>query len=152
AGSEEIEASLLATCPDPVRPAIVHGDFRLGNCLCTDDTVTAVIDWEIWSVGDPRVDLAWMVLFCDPANFPGVGEDDCPVPPADSVRAAYEQAVGVRLERFGWFEAMARYKMAAIMGNNLARHRAGRHHDPFQEGLVPTIRRLIDGAGQALAS
>jgi hypothetical protein len=57
---------------------------------------------------------------------------------------------GAAVEQFGWFEAMARYKMAAIMGNNLARHRGGRYDDPFQEKLVPTIRRLIEGAASLL--
>ena len=45
--------------PPPVGPAIVHGDFRLGNLLADERGITAVIDWEIWSVGDPRVDVGW---------------------------------------------------------------------------------------------
>ncbi len=34
--------------------------------------------------------------------------------------------------------------MAAIMGHNLRRHREGRHHDPYQETLPPTILSLVD--------
>jgi len=41
--------------------------------------------------------------------------------------------------------------MAAIMGNNLARHRSGGYDDPYQEKLVPTIRRLIESATVLLA-
>jgi hypothetical protein len=41
--------------------------------------------------------------------------------------------------------------MAAIMGHNLRRHLEGRHHDPAQERLPDTIRRLIE-TGFALAS
>jgi aminoglycoside phosphotransferase (APT) family kinase protein len=146
AGSEPLEAVLLATAPDPVAPSVVHGDFRLGNTLCTGGVVGAVIDWEIWSVGDPRADLGWLLLFCDAANFPGVSVPGCPMPSAQRMRAAYEQSTGAAVERLDWFAAMARYKMAAVMGNNLARHRAGRHHDPFQEGLRPTIRTMIEAA------
>jgi aminoglycoside phosphotransferase (APT) family kinase protein len=113
--------------------------------------VNVVIDWEIWSVGDPRVDLGWMALFCEPGNFPGVGDAACAMPSAQALRAAYEQATGQRAERFGWFESLARYKMAAIMGNNLARHRSGRYDDPYQEQLVPTIRRLVESATALLA-
>jgi len=150
AGSEAVEAALLGSVPPPAGPAIVHGDFRLGNALCTGGSVNVVIDWEIWSVGDPRVDLGWLVLFCDPGNFPGVGNAACSMPPVQALREAYEHATGAAVEQFGWFEAMARYKMAAIMGNNLARHRSGRYDDPFQEKLVPTIRRLIEGAASLL--
>jgi aminoglycoside phosphotransferase (APT) family kinase protein len=149
-GSEAVEAALLGSVPPPADPAIVHGDFRLGNALCTGGSVNVVIDWEIWSVGDPRVDLGWLVLFCDPGNFPGVSNAACSMPPVQALRAAYEYATGAAVEQFGWFEAMARYKMAAIMGNNLARHRSGRYDDPYQEKLVPTIRRLIEGAASLL--
>jgi aminoglycoside phosphotransferase (APT) family kinase protein len=152
AGSEAVEAALLGSVPEPVGPAIVHGDFRLGNTLCTGADLNVVIDWEIWSVGDPRVDLGWMALFCDPANFPGVAEQACSMPPSQQLRAAYERASGATAERSGWFESLARYKMAAIMGNNLARHRSGRYHDPYQERLIPTIRRLIESAGSLLES
>jgi aminoglycoside phosphotransferase (APT) family kinase protein len=151
AGSEAVEAALLGSVPPPAGPAIVHGDFRLGNTLCTGADVNVVIDWEIWSVGDPRVDLGWMALFCDPANFPGAGQKACSMPPAAELRAAYERATGSTAERFGWFESLARYKMAAIMGNNLARHRTGRYHDPYQEKLIPTIRRLLESAESLLA-
>jgi streptomycin 6-kinase len=97
------------------------------------------------------VDLGWLALFCNPANFPGVGDATCPMPPAQALRAAFERATGTTAERFDWFESLARYKMAAIMGNNLARHRSGRYHDPYQEKLVPTIRRLIESAAEVLA-
>ncbi|MFF0818683.1 phosphotransferase family protein, partial [Rhodococcus sp. NPDC003318] len=45
--------ALHATMPVAARPVVNHGDYRLGNTLCDGDRVTAIIDWEIWSVGDP---------------------------------------------------------------------------------------------------
>jgi streptomycin 6-kinase len=45
-----------------------------------------------------------------------------------------------------WFRALGRMKMAAIMGHNLRRHREGKHHDPVQEQLPPTIAALIASA------
>ena len=47
------------------------------------------------------------------------------------------------MDDLAWFDALGRYKMAAIMGHNLRRHLEGRHHDPDQERLPDTIRRLI---------
>jgi aminoglycoside phosphotransferase (APT) family kinase protein len=142
AGVDEVEAALRAAPPEPGQPRIVHGDYRLGNILCVSASARTVIDWEIWSVGDPRVDLGWFLLFCDPSNFPGISAE-CAMPAAGEVLAAY----GHGRDDLTWFEAVARYKMAAVMGNNLGRHRAGRHHDPFQETLVPTIRHMIASAG-----
>ena len=45
--------------PPTVPPALVHGDFRHGNLLVTPDGLTAVLDWELAHVGDPREDLGW---------------------------------------------------------------------------------------------
>ncbi len=46
--------------PDPVAPRIVHGDYRIGNCLIDDGRVTGLIDWELAYVGDPRFDLGYL--------------------------------------------------------------------------------------------
>jgi hypothetical protein len=40
--------------------------------------------------------------------------------------------------------------MAAIMGHNLRRHREGKHHDPDQERLPPTIAAMIRTARDIL--
>ncbi len=123
-------------------PTLVHGDYRLGNLICRGTEPVALIDWEIWSVGDPRVELGWFLVFADGANFPGVGREVPGLPGAGRARAAYA-ADGRPVDDLAWFDALGRFKMAAIMGHNLRRHREGRHHDPDQERLPDTIRRLI---------
>ena len=46
--------------PEPAKPAIVHGDYRSGNFLFTEDgTISAILDWEMCHVGDPLEDVAW---------------------------------------------------------------------------------------------
>ena len=42
-----------------------------------------------------------------------------------------------------WFRALARMKMAAIMGHNVKRHREGTHVDPVQETLPPTVEAML---------
>jgi streptomycin 6-kinase len=139
---------LAADLPGPVPPVLVHGDLRLGNVLCVDATITAVIDWEIWAVGDPRVELAWLLLFTDPANFPGIGQLAAGLPTEAELVAAYAGA-GPEPAGLRWFRALARLKMAAIMGHNIKRHREGKHHDPVQEQLPPTVAAMLR-AGVAL--
>jgi aminoglycoside phosphotransferase (APT) family kinase protein len=143
-GADDLAAALAKEVPSPIRPSIVHGDYRLGNILCQDEIVKAVIDWEIWSVGDPRVDLAWMLVFSAPECLPGIGTAIDGMPRPHQALAAYE-AVGRsdQTAEMVWFDALARYKMAAIMGNNLQRHRTGRRTDPYQERLVTVIPALI---------
>jgi aminoglycoside phosphotransferase (APT) family kinase protein len=48
--------------PDPVEPCLVHGDYRIGNCLIDAGRVTGILDWELCFVGDPRFDLGYMAL------------------------------------------------------------------------------------------
>jgi aminoglycoside phosphotransferase (APT) family kinase protein len=144
-GSEELLAALHADVPDPVAPVLVHGDFRLGNLLCAGVEPTALVDWEIWGVGDPRVDLGWFGVFTDGTLFPGVGRVVPGLPSEDELGELYRAAGGTQPQT-PWFRALARMKMAAIMGHNLRRHREGRHHDPVQEQLPPTIAALIGSA------
>lgn len=140
--ADTLEAKLSASIPEPVDPVLVHGDYRLGNILSDGSEPLALIDWEIWSPGDPRVELGWFLVFADGANFPGVGREVPGLPSAEELIETYSAAAGP-LTDFAWFDALGRFKMAAIMGHNLRRHREGRHHDPAQELLPETIRRLI---------
>jgi aminoglycoside phosphotransferase (APT) family kinase protein len=140
--ADRLHRRLADSVPTAVGPTLVHGDYRLGNLICRGTEPAALIDWEIWSVGDPRVELGWFLVFADGANFPGVGREVPGLPTADELVAAYA-AAGRPVDDLAWFDAMGRYKMAAIMGHNLRRHLEGRHHDPDQERLPDTIRRLI---------
>lgn len=139
---DRLRERLAASVPAPVPPVLVHGDYRLGNIICADDEPVALIDWEIWSAGDPRVELGWFLVFADGGNFPGVGRE---VPGLPEEAELVERCTGGPApEAQAWFNALGRFKMAAIMGHNLRRHREGRHHDPAQEQLPTTITRLIE--------
>ncbi|WP_433170254.1 phosphotransferase family protein [Actinoallomurus sp. CA-150999] len=148
-GAEELLTRLADDVPDDVSAVLLHGDFRLGNVLCVADRAAAVIDWEIWSVGDPRIDLGWFLLFTDHRNFPGVGRAVPGLPTETELLDAY---LGGRPAppALDWFRALGRMKMAAIMGHNLRRHREGKHHDPDQERLPPTIAAMIRTARDIL--
>jgi aminoglycoside phosphotransferase (APT) family kinase protein len=113
AGHEEVLDRLAATVPSSDHSALIHGDYRLGNTLSAGDRVVSVIDWEIWARSDPRVDLAWFLMMGNPdpelgrrvtAGMPG---------PAELIDA-YQQARGTEVKDLHWFEALVRYKQAAI--------------------------------------
>ncbi|QYJ03581.1 phosphotransferase family protein [Nocardioides panacisoli] len=138
----QLRDGLAAATPAAVDPVLVHGDYRLGNILAQGEEPAALIDWEIWSPGDPRVELGWFLVFADGSNFPGVGREVPDLPAADELVDLYTGSRS-RFPDLDWFDALGRFKMAAIMGHNLRRHREGRHHDPDQEKLPATIERLI---------
>jgi aminoglycoside phosphotransferase (APT) family kinase protein len=148
--AEAVLDALSARIPETVPPTLTHGDFRLGNVLCQGERPAAVVDWEIWGHGDPRIDLAWFLLFADHRNFPRLGRAVPGLPSEEELLTAYLDG---RPEppAFDWFRALARTKMAAIMGHNLRRHREGIHHDPDQERLPPTIAAMIRSARDLLA-
>ena len=143
--AQEVRRLLEAHVPAPLAPVLVHGDYRLGNIIARSTEPVALIDWEIWSAGDPRVELGWFAVFADGGNFPGVGRRVEGLPAPDEILARYADG-GPALPDFTWFDALGRFKMAAIMGHNLRRHREGRHHDPAQEQLPGTIDRLLSTA------
>lgn len=67
-GHETLHARLAERVPVAVSPRLLHGDYRLANMLFDGPVLSAVIDWEIWSVGDPRIDLAWLLMHLAPAH------------------------------------------------------------------------------------
>ena len=148
-GADDVLDALGARVPDRIPPVLTHGDFRLGNVLCRGERPAAVVDWEIWGYGDPRIDLAWFLLFADHRNFPRLGRAVPGLPTEGDLLDAYLDG---RPEppALNWFRALARTKMAAIMGHNLRRHREGTHHDPDQERLPPTIAAMIRTAHDIL--
>ncbi|MFI5675571.1 phosphotransferase family protein [Streptomyces cellulosae] len=148
-GGEELLARLARDVPGGLPPVLLHGDFRLGNVLCVDERAVAVVDWEIWSVGDPRIDLGWFLLFADHRNFPRLGRAVPGLPGEAGLLDAYLDGRPA-LPAMDWFRALGRLKMAAIMGHNLRRHREGKHHDPDQERLPPTIAAMIRTARDIL--
>jgi aminoglycoside phosphotransferase (APT) family kinase protein len=143
---ERAAKALMATMPAPLPPAINHGDFRLGNTLCEGMRVNAVIDWEIWSVGDPRIDLSWMTYFTDDSGHPAIAPGTVAGTPAgrELVRA-YEDTIGRPVPELGWFDALTRYKEAATTG--LLLKRALKLGRPVKESMTRMdLPRLVQEA------
>jgi aminoglycoside phosphotransferase (APT) family kinase protein len=140
--------ALRASIPAPLPPAVNHGDFRLGNTLCEGMRINAVIDWEIWSVGDPRIDLAWLTFFTDDAGHPAVAPGTVAgTPAAREIVRAYEEALGRPVPELGWFDALTRYKEAGVTG--LLLKRAMKLGRPVKESMArmqPELPRLVQEA------
>lgn len=121
-GYDEVGALLRESAPEPIDPAIIHGDWRLGNTLSAGHDVLAAIDWEIWSLSDPRIDLGWFLLTYDPEWHPSAKRSIPGLPTPADLLAEYNRAGGnVDPGDMKWFKALNLYKMAAavsIIGKN----------------------------------
>jgi len=120
--AEALIAELATDVPASLPPTLLHGDFRLGNLLCRDSAIVSIIDWEIWGVGDQRIDLAWFLLTAEPTVHPLAIRNAPGMPPASKLYEAYQSACR-KVENLHWFRALALLKMAAstalIVKNNL---------------------------------
>lgn len=134
------------------RPAVVHGDFRLGNLLAVDERIVSVIDWEIWSLGDPRVDLGWFVLNADPDTYRRPTPYAAAMPaPADLV-SVYAAALGADPVELRWFTALAAFKSAATWSLIVKHNRRRAAPDPAVEAMVGDLERLLVKARRGLAA
>ena len=81
--------------PSSSRIAVTHGDFRMGNLICGEERVQAVLDWELAHIGDPMQDLGWLCVktwrFGGSEPVGGIGRR------AD-LFAAYERATGIAVD------------------------------------------------------
>ncbi len=66
---DEVHDALLSRIPDQGPASIVHGDYRLDNCMTdTDGDVIAVLDWEICTLGDPLADVGLLMVYWTEAS------------------------------------------------------------------------------------
>ncbi len=119
--ADELHECLAASIPEESAVGIVHGDYRLDNVLIDEhDLPTAVLDWEMATLGDPLSDLALMVIYHRIGQVGGnsSGSDVSRAPgflQEDEVIARYAEATGQDLADFGWHLGLAAYKLAAIL-------------------------------------
>ncbi|GAA4385429.1 phosphotransferase family protein [Tsukamurella soli] len=119
--ADELCRRLEADVPVESAPGIVHGDYRLDNVLVdAQDRLTAVIDWEMATLGDPLTDLALMIVYHRLGAL--LGSDsvaDANAAPGflseDEVISLYRARSDRDLSRFGFYLGLASFKLAAII-------------------------------------
>ncbi|MBO0853109.1 MAG: phosphotransferase family protein [Nocardia sp.] len=123
----EVCELLSRDIPEQKWTGIVHGDYRPGNLLTgSDGKVQAVLDWELWTVGDVLADLGWLAASWASAEVLGWSPD-----PAEGfldVKAAvdrYATRTGRDLSDMRYYHAFALWRLAAINEGVIARFRAG---------------------------
>jgi aminoglycoside phosphotransferase (APT) family kinase protein len=149
-GWSDIADALRVSAPPALGAAIVHGDFRLGNLLADGSRITAVIDWEIWSIGDPRVDAGWFLINCDPRTYRRPTRYATAAPAPEELAAVYRDAMGRDVPHLDWFCALACFKSTATWSLIVKHNRRRSTPDPELEAMAQTLPRLLSRAGELL--
>jgi aminoglycoside phosphotransferase (APT) family kinase protein len=149
-GWREVANALRTCAPTALPPAIVHGDFRLGNLLADGSRITAVIDWEIWSIGDPRLDAGWFLINCDPRTYRRPTRYSSAAPALDELAAIYRHAMGTAVPELDWFCALACFKSTATWSLIVKHNRRRSGPDPELESMAQELPQLLARAGEML--
>ncbi|MEV5901825.1 phosphotransferase family protein [Streptomyces sp. NBC_00015] len=119
-GIDELHAALGRGLPHSPAPAVVHGDYRLDNVLIgTDDTIRAILDWEMSTLGDPLTDLGLLVMYSVPLELPNSPISTTASAPGHPSPAElierYATRSGRDVSAVSWYTAFAWFKLAVIL-------------------------------------
>ena len=119
---ERLIAFLPQTLPEQSRTSIVHGDYRVDNVVFDGDgTLTAVLDWELATLGDPVADFSylamqWVMPADGGAGLGGLDLDALGIPSLEAIVARYSERSGVAVEaNLNWYFAYNLFRLAGIV-------------------------------------
>jgi aminoglycoside phosphotransferase (APT) family kinase protein len=154
----EVHRCLSRHVPAQQRTGIVHGDYRLGNCIVgPDGAIRAVLDWELCTLGDPLADLGWLVAdWVEPGEALGPLRGISPTilpgfPTRSEVVARYVERTGAEVSWLNFFVALALWKLACIAEGVYARYTAGVMGDDGADVVDTYGDRVVALAEAALA-
>jgi aminoglycoside phosphotransferase (APT) family kinase protein len=117
---------LEAEPPPERKPALLHGDLRLGNIVVGPEGLRAVLDWELTHAGNPAEDLGWLCVkawrFGATAPVAGLGA-------REELLAAYRAAGGadISLDELRWWEVLGTLRWGVICMTQAHAHLSGAH-------------------------
>ena len=119
---ERLIAFLPETVPEQSRVSIVHGDYRIDNVVFDGDgTLTAVLDWELATLGDPLADFSylamqWMMPADGGAGLAGLDLDALGIPTLGQIAHRYSERSGVPVaDRLDWYFAYNLFRLTGIV-------------------------------------
>ncbi len=145
----ETHDALSAHVPEQQGVAIVHGDYRLDNCMLGDDgNVVAVLDWEICTLGDPLADLGLLCVYWTDPGGPAVLPQAAPTaldgfPRSAELVQRYAEHSDRDLSQLGYYVAFGYWKLTCIIAGVYARYAGGAMGEVPAE-QVEGFRRMLD--------
>ncbi|WP_395688233.1 phosphotransferase family protein [Aestuariivirga sp.] len=148
---------LPGACPADSGASLVHGDFRLDNCIIhqSEPRILAVLDWELSTVGDPLADFAYHLMqWHMPVSESGAGvgslldhAHEPGLPSIESYIQRYCQLTGrTMIADLDIYLAYNFFRLAAIFQGILGRVRAGTAASTAAEAMAGQVRPLAQTA------
>jgi aminoglycoside phosphotransferase (APT) family kinase protein len=154
--AERVAGWLADDLPPDQPPALAHGDYKLDNVLFAETAppdLLAVVDWEMASIGDPLVDLAWATIFHPgpegtmPLGVAGTfAFDRARVPPRASLVERYRERSGRDVAGIDWYDVFSRWKLAIVLEGSYAKFLRGESKKPVHEYFGRQADLLLDSA------
>jgi aminoglycoside phosphotransferase (APT) family kinase protein len=153
---DEIGHWLEGNRPAQGAPAILHGDFHLDNCLIAPGPparVSAIIDWELATVGDPLVDLGLLLGFWGADRPRPIAMDRVQAltrlpgaPGRGALADYYTSLTGRSTQALTFYMVLAFFKLAAIVEGAYARYLGRDVDSPYARALGADVPRLLRDA------
>jgi aminoglycoside phosphotransferase (APT) family kinase protein len=149
---------LVARIPDQGRAGLVHGDYRLDNCLVAGDgSIAAVLDWELCTLGDVLADVASLLTY-----WARPGDGFTPIDAAPTMADGfpergrlldwYEAASGRSMDDIDFYLSFASWRLASILEGVYSRYVSGAMGSAEPEGgaqaFVARIEALVAQAAR----
>ena len=151
-GFDEAAAWLRAHKPIDYIPGIMHGDYQFANVMYKHGapaSLAAIVDWEMGTVGDPKLDLGWVVQSwpADPNAVEASASsyvDMRGMPSGAEVLAHYSAVSGRQVDDIDYYIILAKWKLAVVLEQGYQRAAA----DPKLQAFGPIVLDLMRGAAE----
>jgi aminoglycoside phosphotransferase (APT) family kinase protein len=155
---DQAAAWLAAHLPAEDAPAVIHNDFKYDNLVLDPvdlPRVRAVLDWEMATLGDPRMDLGTTLAYWaepdDPPELKSFGMTHLPGNLGRrAVAERWAERTGRDVSDIVFFYVYGLFKVAVIAQQIYARFRAGKTRDPRFAGLIHVVRAAARMAATAV--
>ena len=151
-GFDEAAAWLRAHKPLDFIPGLMHGDYQFANVMYhhgAPGRLAAIVDWEMGTVGDPKLDLAWVVQSWPEDTSGGDGTvggyvDMTGMPSRAEVLQHYAKVSGRQVDDIDYYCVLAKWKLAVVLEQGYQRANG----DPKLEAFGDVVLGLMQGAGE----
>ena len=153
-GVDDVARWLTDQLPPGGDLAVMHGDYKLDNVIFSRNApprILSLLDFEMTTVGDPLVDLAWAMIFWPQEGnliaFPAVGVPGgfdaafCQKP--EQLVRRYAERTGRDMRHFQWYQAFSAWKLAIVLEGSYAKYLGGESKNPTHKYLGFTIDQLL---------